>query len=175
MIKSPPRFSAARLRRPSTASGPLDKIKTGGEDPSRLSCPIAYVKSWGSWPPVCLARLYTTQAAHQHRKIYLQQSFVHLKGHAHELLSRQWPICLFIARLTCEIEGYVGRGWTFSAVFEFQLRSFDTKKCVCFEMSLGVLRKVGPMYNELIWGTKFCFSISSRDSCLAFHNKNREL
>ena len=63
MTKSPPRFSAARrpppavrrpprpmpkkylIESPPAASGPLENIKTGGEDPSRLSGAIGYVKT----------------------------------------------------------------------------------------------------------------------------------
>ena len=49
------------IKSPPAASGPLENIKTGGEDPSRLSGAIGYVKTWGSSPPHgCEARLYTT-------------------------------------------------------------------------------------------------------------------
>ena len=63
MIKSPPRFSAVRrpprsmpikclIKSPPAASGPLENIKTGGEDPSQLSGAIGYVKTLGSSPPL---------------------------------------------------------------------------------------------------------------------------
>ena len=53
------------IKSPPAASGPLEKIKTGGEDPSRLSGAIAYVtmlKHEGLHPPGCLARLYITSS-----------------------------------------------------------------------------------------------------------------